>query len=120
MTEEQLQRAVARILDISGVLWCHVPNGGHRHPIVAAKMKAAGVKPGVPDVLIFERSEYDGTRYSGLALELKVGKNVCGAHQKAWSERLQRNGWKVAVCRDLDEVLGVLRVYCPHFNVNMA
>jgi hypothetical protein len=29
-----------------------VPNGGHRHPAVAAKMKATGVSSGVPDLFI--------------------------------------------------------------------
>ena len=27
-----------------------IPNGGHRHPAVAAKMKATGTTPGVPDL----------------------------------------------------------------------
>lgn len=29
-----------------------VPNGGHRHPAVAAKMKATGVVSGVPDLFV--------------------------------------------------------------------
>lgn len=29
-----------------------IPNGGHRHPAVAAKMKATGQSPGVPDLFI--------------------------------------------------------------------
>jgi hypothetical protein len=29
-----------------------VPNGGHRHPAVAAKLKATGVASGVPDLFI--------------------------------------------------------------------
>jgi hypothetical protein len=29
-----------------------VPNGGHRHPAVAAKMKATGVVKGVPDLFV--------------------------------------------------------------------
>lgn len=115
MTEEQLQRAAARLLDFSGIDWCHVPNGGHRHPAVAAKMKAAGVKPGVPDILIFERPEGDGALYAGMAIELKVGKNGRTTHQVSWAERLQHHGWKVAVCRDLDELLGLLRAHYPRF-----
>lgn len=30
----------------------HTPNGGHRHPAVAKKLKQAGVKKGVPDLHI--------------------------------------------------------------------
>jgi hypothetical protein len=35
-----------------GVLIFSVPNGGHRHPAVAAKMKATGVIKGVPDLFV--------------------------------------------------------------------
>jgi hypothetical protein len=30
----------------------HVPNGGHRNKATAARLKAAGVKAGVPDVVL--------------------------------------------------------------------
>jgi hypothetical protein len=33
-----------------------VPNGGHRHPAVAAKMKATGVSSGVPDWIAYLES----------------------------------------------------------------
>lgn len=36
----------------SGVRIFHIPNGGHRAMNVAKKMKAEGVKPGVPDLYI--------------------------------------------------------------------
>ena len=32
-------------------IW-HIPNGGHRHPAVAAKLKALGVMRGVPDLQV--------------------------------------------------------------------
>ena len=35
-----------------GALIFSVPNGGHRHPAVAAKMKATGVIKGVPDLFV--------------------------------------------------------------------
>ena len=115
-TESQLQRAVARVLDASGLLWCHVPNGGQRHPAVAKKLKAEGVKRGVPDVLVFEvcrGSASDLSFCDGLALELKVGRNKPTAAQVEWHERLRKNGWRVEVCYTLDEVLGVLRECYP-------
>lgn len=118
-SESQLQRAVARVLDASGLLWCHVPNGGQRHPAVAKKLKAEGVKAGIPDVMVFEppyRPMGAGFRYlthNGLALELKVGKNKPTAAQVEWHERLRKNGWRVEVCYTLDEVLGILRECYP-------
>ena len=114
--ESQLQRAVARVLDASGLLWCHVPNGGQRHPAVAKKLKAEGVKRGVPDVLVFEvcrGSASDLSFCDGLALELKVGRNKPTAAQVEWHERLRKNGWRVEVCYTLDEVLGILRECYP-------
>ena len=36
----------------SGVRIFHIPNGGHRAMSVAKKMKAEGVRPGVPDLYI--------------------------------------------------------------------
>jgi hypothetical protein len=33
--------------------------------------------------------------------------------QAAWHDRLRKNGWRVDVCRSLDEVLAVLRECYP-------
>ena len=53
-TEEQEQIKLAEYLDWKGYCWCHVPNGGNRNVVTGAKLKKQGVKPGVPDVLIFD------------------------------------------------------------------
>ncbi len=109
-SEEVLQEIVAAWLDLWGVLWWHTPNGGKRHKAVAAKMKRAGQKAGVPDVMIFEqwhrpRTENGGQPYHfGLAIELKVKGNYPTKTQKAMMADLEARGWRVAVCRSLDEV----------------
>lgn len=72
----------------------HVPNGGHRHPAVAAQMKAAGVKRGVPDILFPIRYG----NYNGLAIELKAGINRTTKDQVVWLDVLEKEGWKTAVC----------------------
>lgn len=59
-SEEHEQRALAQWLDLNRILWCHVPNGGQRSKAVAGKLRAAGVKAGVPDVLIFDRPRCAG------------------------------------------------------------
>jgi len=37
-------------------LLIHIPNGGSRHVVEAKKLKAMGVKSGVPDLILFSRA----------------------------------------------------------------
>ena len=71
-----------------------VPNGGARHPAVAAKLKAEGVKSGVPDVLWPEARG----AFIGLAIEFKHGDSNPSKEQRERIDKLQRAGWLVAVC----------------------
>lgn len=113
--EDNLQRTVAQYLDLRGWLWLHCPNGGKRNPREAARLKGMGVKPGVPDVLIFEQwrevrgSEPTVFEFSGfgIAIELKSPKGRTTKTQDAWLAGLRRRGWKTAVCRSIDEVIEV-------------
>jgi hypothetical protein len=67
-----------------------VPNGGHRHPAVAAKLKAEGVKSGVPDMCLpVARGDYHG-----LYIELKAGKNKATKTQAEWLQALTVQGYR--------------------------
>ena len=119
-TENDLQRAVAKVLDASGLTWFHPPMEGFRNPRTGAHLKAKGMKAGVPDCLIFNDRQYaDGRIYpvedyfTGLAIELKVGKNKPSASQEEWAGKLRGCGWRYEVCRSVDEVLTVLRECYP-------
>lgn len=123
MTEAQLQRAVAKVLDASGLLWQHSPNEGKRNPRTGAALKAAGMKAGFPDVVVFEPPQYEPAvellkgfrgKPRGLAIELKVGRNKPTAAQAQWLSDLRERGWRVEVCYTLDEVLAVLRECYAH------
>ena len=70
-----------------------VPNGGHRHIAVAAKLKKEGVKAGVPDVFL----PVPRGKFHGLFLELTAGKNKATLEQRAWLEALSELGY-LAVC----------------------
>lgn len=48
----------------------HIPNGGVRNKATGGKLKAAGVKAGVPDICL----PLPCKRYAGLYIELKAGK----------------------------------------------
>jgi len=84
-----------------------VPNGGHRHKAVAARMKAEGAKAGVPDICF----PVPRGGYHGLWMETKVGKNKTTASQEDWLEFLDRQGYAVAVCYGFDELVETTEWY---------
>lgn len=73
-----------------------IPNGGHRDVRVAKKLKAEGVKPGVPDLMW----PIVRGRYHGLFMELKVKPNKPTALQEAFIFLLQYQGYFVATVYD--------------------
>lgn len=98
---EQLRLATwldTRLVDGSPLLWAHVPNGGKRHIAIARQLRAAGVKSGVPDVLIFDPPPL-GDRRVGVALELKQPDGGSASkNQERWLEGLGKRGWVTLVC----------------------
>jgi hypothetical protein len=85
-----------------------IPNGGQRHPAVAAKLRAEGVRPGVPDLCLPVASR----GYHGCWLELKVGRNRPTVHQIAWCDALREQGHFVAtVYDDAAVVLDIIAWY---------
>lgn len=115
-TEDQEQIALFRWAELSKgkypelELLFHVANGGYRTPVEAAKFKAMGVKPGVPDLFL----PVARGGYHGLFIELKreKGGRVSDA-QKGWIEALRRCGYQARVCHGWDaaheEILAYLR-----------
>ncbi len=72
-----------------------VPNGGARHPAVAAKLKAEGAKPGVPDYHL----PLPRNGYAGLWIELKSLTGDPSREQREWIQWLRANGHRAEVCR---------------------
>lgn len=109
--EDVEQAELARWLDSRGVLWTHCPNGGQRHKAVAAKLRAQGVKAGVPDVLIFDPPPGGSTRV-GVALELKRQSPAYrkpSPEQEAWLDALMFRGWARIVAKGADDAKRQLR-----------
>lgn len=71
-----------------------VPNGGKRDPATAARLKAEGVKAGVPDVVY----PVPRQRFASLYMELKVDKGRASEVQEWWHAQLRACGHAVAVC----------------------
>jgi hypothetical protein len=98
------QQLLAAWLNLRGVLWCHVPNGEWRHWNIAKKLKAVGVMPGVPDILVFSPPPREVAR--GVAIELKrVGVRRCSADQARWLEALGHAGWLTKVASGAHEAV---------------
>lgn len=72
-----------------------IPNGGLRHKATAGRLKATGVKSGVPDIML----PVSVGRWLGLFVELKrkSGGRV-SPEQKDWIAALTSNGYRVYVC----------------------
>ena len=61
----------------------HIPNGGSRNKIEAAKLKAQGVKPGVPDICL----------------------------PVPWLSALKACGYKAEICKGADEAVSMIEDY---------
>lgn len=84
-----------------------IPNGGLRSKATAAKLKAEGVKAGVPDICLpVARGEYHG-----LWIELKAGRNKPTPQQVQWHMRLSQQGYRVAVCYGWEAARDVIEEY---------
>ena len=105
--EEDFQKSLARYLDLSNLLWFHVPNEIKANVQYGAKRKRLGVKSGVPDVCVMEPRG----QYSGLFLELKVGYNKPSETQNKWIEALKLKGYMAAWTRSLDEAINIIEKY---------
>lgn len=71
-----------------------IPNGGERNPIVAARMKAEGVRPGVFDIFL----PVARRGYHGLFIEMKKpGGKLSDAQEKKQAEYVA-DGYAAFMC----------------------
>lgn len=100
----------------SALSWAfHPANGEYRHPATAGRLKAMGVRPGVPDMLLpcIAQDEIAGVEYVGLAIELKRSdrSNKPTAEQNEWLSWLDSQHWRCVVCYGAQEAIGVICEY---------
>lgn len=84
-----------------------IPNGGLRNRVVAAKLKAEGVRPGVPDMMLAMPRE----KYCGLFIEHKIKPNKPSEEQIEFIEHLSMQGYQVAVSYSYDETVKCISSY---------
>lgn len=75
--------------------------------IRAHRMKAEGLRPGVPDLCL----PVARGGFNGLFLELKTGKGRLRPEQALWIDALREEGYRAEVAHGLDEAIAVLRSY---------
>jgi hypothetical protein len=84
-----------------------VPNGTRTSIAVAAKMKAEGVKKGVPDIFLpCARGEFNG-----LFIEMKSLTNYPGPEQRKWIDALMKQNYYATVCHGWEQAVAVLTNY---------
>lgn len=86
----------------------HIPNEGKRSARTGARMKAEGLRTGVPDICL---PVARGGNH-GLYIELKRRKNSrVSADQIRWIENLMAQGYAAAVCYGCDEAIEIIQNY---------
>lgn len=113
-TEAQEQIWLFKWAEIASMRWpeletmFHIPNGGKRGAIEAARFKAQGVRAGVPDIFL----PAPRGRYHGLFIELKrqTGGRVSEA-QREMIQALRMRGYCVEVCKGYHEAADLIEKY---------
>lgn len=85
----------------------HIPNGGARSKGTAGRLKAEGVKSGVPDLCL----PVARGKYHGLYIEMKVGKNKPTENQVKWISALLEQGYQAKVCYGWQDAAAVIERY---------
>lgn len=88
-------------------LMYHVPNEGKRSAIAGSRLKRAGLKPGVPDIVL----PVARGGYIGLYIELKYGRNKTTDNQKKWLSDLRAQNHYTAVCYGWEQAKELIEAY---------
>ena len=105
LTEHEEQRLVVDWLDWQGFggFFFAVPNGTNRAHSQTSKLKAEGMRNGVPDLWIPTMR---------IVIEMKrrnARPSDTRPEQAAWIQRLKDAGWEARVCKGADEAIAWLR-----------
>jgi len=98
-----------------------IPNGGARNIIVARKLKAEGVRAGVPDYFL----AIPNHSYHGLFLELKAGgagvpKGRVSPEQREMLVHLNTGGYMASIVCGIDEAVRAVEEYLADVAVKVG
>lgn len=107
MSEHDEQVAVVEYCDLMGHPVYHIPNESKRSPAAAARLKAEGMRPGIPDLCIpVAKGEYHS-----LYIEMKSPGGKPTAEQVAWIHRLRAEGMCAYVCAGAANAIALIERY---------
>lgn len=113
-TESAEQQALFQWAEVMSTRWpelkllYHIPNEGKRSRKTGARLKAEGLRTGVPDICL---PVARGTNH-GLYIELKrVKGSRVTPDQIRWIDELLAQGYAAAVCRGCDEAISMITAY---------
>lgn len=107
MSEADEQMAVVEWCALKRVPVYHVPNGGSRNKAEAARLKAQGVKAGVPDLCV----PVARGCYHSLYIEMKHGRNRPTGKQLEWIALLRSEGMAAFVCYGASNAIALIETY---------
>lgn len=122
MTEAQLHRAVADFLRVAlkpPTIWTTIGHGGGGR-VRGAMLKAAGVQPGWPDIVVIaprwrkNHHNPNGRTISGtrvIGIELKALRGRTSPEQDAVASSFIGVGSVYEVCKSVEQVEGALRYW---------
>ena len=85
----------------------HIPNEGKRSKAAAGRLKAEGLKKGVPDLCLpVARGEYHG-----LYIELKALDGKATREQVGWIGNLRQQGYYAEICAGSERAIRVIEDY---------
>lgn len=84
-----------------------IPNGGYRNKATAARLKAEGVKRGVPDLCL----PVARSGAHGLYIELKTVRGKTTPEQLGWIRALRRQGYVAEVCHGWESARSMIEHY---------
>lgn len=110
-TEDEFHVAVAGLLDVClkppDTFYTTFPAGyGRLSKAMSGRLKAKGMKAGMPDILIFHRVNH--FLCHAIGLELKVKGNSTSAAQRSTHALLQAVGVRTYLIRSLNDVIRAL------------
>jgi hypothetical protein len=112
-TEHAEQSMVCDWLNAHGVLHCAIPNGaklaGGKKAAARqmAKLKAEGLQPGIPDLLIIDPLPGDTTKRVWLEMK-RTRDSDTSPEQEAWHGRLMQAGDVVVIAYGADQAIRAL------------